>query len=168
MDTTYELAGPTGYHTDLISLSTKGVLSFGALADVSRFQIGYRTKGSDGSTNQVAQVTINIDINLLRNPPVMTNNLTGSTFVAVPCLVLGGLHYPMYQFALRNSQFDVCTEPHWHRAVGIVQVFPLEAPNTGIPDPSPGSCGFGTYISVPQDDFLCTPEIFENFKAQHP
>jgi hypothetical protein len=166
-DSTWDLVGPTGYHQDLISLSTKGILDFGALADINRFQINYRLQGG-GETSQVAQVTVYIDQNLLLNPPVQNNSLTGEPFVAVPCLVLGGLHYPAYQFALRNSPMDHCTQPHWHRYPGIALVFPLENPNAGIPDPDPDSCGFGTYQTVTQADFLQTPKAFNTFKAMHP
>lgn len=48
-----------------------------------------------------------------------------------------------------------------------LQVYPLESPNSGMVDPNPDSCGYGTYHTVPQDDFLCTPAAFENFKTLH-
>jgi len=76
------------------------------------------------------------DENILTSPPVFTNSLTGELNLNIPCLVFANRHYPKYQFKLRNSPADVCTEPHWHSPNNSF-VYSLEVTNSPISDPNP-------------------------------
>ncbi len=88
--------------------------------------------------------------------------------VPVPCLVINGRNYPLYQFRLGNSPTDVCTEPHWH---ADQPVFPLDPPagQTGeTTDPASGSCGFGLEAAVPQSVIQFDLTAWQMFLASHP
>ncbi len=165
-DTIFEQVGATGFHPSLTLLSTKGVLSFAALSDISQVVLNYRLVGG-GQTSATATVYVNLDENMLTNPPVFTNSLTGELIVNVPCLVFSNRHYPTYQFKLRNSPTDVCTDPHWHSPFNF-QVFSLEVTNSPISDPNPPSCGYGREAEVPQEDFIATLAHWKAFLNAYP
>ena len=90
---------------------------------------------------------------------------TGVLSVRVPCLQFEGQRYPLYQFHIRNSLFDICPPPHWH-ADGMV--FPVESPNTGILDPDAASCGFGVVGEIPLVYVTMSLADWELFLLAHP
>lgn len=88
--------------------------------------------------------------------------------VPVPCLVIGGRNYPIYQFGLSNNPMDVCGEPHWHSEIAV---FPLDPPAGGtgeLTDPDGDGCGFGTEKQVPQSLVRIPFSEFSAFLAAHP
>lgn len=89
----------------------------------------------------------------------------GVDLVRVPCLKLGELLYPIYQFRLVNSPFDACVLPHWHSFGNVFAINVQD--NNGRPDPDPPNCGFGTVFEVPFELFVLPADQWEQFKIDH-
>lgn len=90
-------------------------------------------------------------------PPVEYNEL-GEEVVYVKCLIIGGQEYPVFQFAMRPP--DNCLFIHWH-SPAFPRVYHLDDDSTGIVDPAPLFCGYGTIyelsvepVEVLLDDWL--------------
>ena len=90
---------------------------------------------------------------------------TGVPSVRVPCLLYEGKTYPLYQFHIRNSLFDICPPPHWH-ADGLV--FPVEPLDVGIPDPDTFSCGFAIVGEIPIVFVTMSVDDWNAFVQAHP
>ena len=63
----------------------------------------------------------------------------------MPTLLIGDLHYPVYQFFLADNPADGCGFPHWH---SFGPVFSLETPTAPLDEPHV-ACGFGVYTTIP-------------------
>lgn len=161
---TYEFASPTGFHPDVATLLPKGLLSFSALSDVPSMTLNYWII-EGGETSAVTSAHVYMDYGMLTNLVVFTNSLTGGSIVNVPCLVLGGKHYPKYQFRLRNAPGDTCTEPHWHSPDNPL-VYSLESTNSPLSDSS--HCGYGREVEVVQEDFIETLPKWKAFLTAFP
>jgi hypothetical protein len=76
----------------------------------------------------------------------------------IEVLVIGGKHYPVYQF--HKSPPDVCDGEHWHTS--MTEVFPVDG-NQGIKDPAPNACGFGKTGQIPLEKYPVTEEQIRKF-----
>lgn len=160
----YMLVTPPSVHSSLFMFNADGTFMISPLT-VGGQPLSFSYKVVKGQvTSPAVQVTFQIDPRLLYQLEVMTDPQTQLRFVVVPCLLLGNLHYPIYQFRLANNPADVCQPPHWH-AGGLV--YPLEVPNVGQPDPDPPRCGFGIYPDVPQEDFQVSEDAWQDFLVDH-
>ncbi|MFN0060624.1 MAG: RHS repeat-associated core domain-containing protein [Planctomycetota bacterium] len=157
----YSIVTPPPLSSTLFQFRADGTFQISPLT--SQTGLNFTYQAAQGAVVQTANVTITVNRTLLHELTPFTQ--FGIAFVSVPCLVLGGLHYPIYQFNLSNNPLDVCVPAHWHRPVGLV--FPLEAPLVGIVDPDPPQCGFGIYAAVPQADFIVTLASWDAFKLIH-
>lgn len=90
---------------------------------------------------------------------------TGS-FLLVPCQLLSGGSYPIYQFTLSNNPADLCTDPHWH-APPFFSAYSLENSSTATPEP-PVDCGWGTVELVPIALCPLTYAAWAAFVNAHP
>ncbi|MGE3166773.1 MAG: DUF6531 domain-containing protein [Planctomycetota bacterium] len=161
---TYELVTAPSLHPDLFTWAPDGSFAIAPLTTVTQVTFTYRVV-RDGQPSETKTVTVEVQpSDLYTDLPTSVDPMTGEAMVTVPCLLLGGAHYPIYQFRLTNNPADVCTPPHWH-AFGAV--FPLEFPNSGIVDPNPPSCGFGTFSAVPREDFTISDSAWQDFLIQH-
>ncbi len=90
-------------------------------------------------------------------PPVEYNEFFEEV-VYIKCLIIGGNEYPVFQFAMRPP--DNCLFIHWH-SPAFPRVYHLDFDSTGIVDPDPSFCGYGTIyersvvsVEVLLDDWL--------------
>lgn len=90
-------------------------------------------------------------------PPVEYNEFFEEV-VYIKCLIIGGNDYPVFQFAMRPP--DNCLFIHWH-SPAFPRVYHLDEDFTGIVDPDPSFCGYGTIyersvetVEVLLDDWL--------------
>lgn len=157
----YQLLTAPTLAADLFEFHEDGTFQISPLMSQPMLTFTYRV--TQGGQTQDATVTITVNRALLYQ--LTPFSISGQEFVSVPCLVLSGLHYPIYQFNLSNNPADVCTPPHWHRPGG--QVFPLEAPSIGTSDPDPPQCGFGIYPAVPQENVIFPLGDWQDFLIDH-
>jgi hypothetical protein len=158
----YELVTPPELHSSLFTWNSDGTFTVTLLGLEAPVTFTYREILTT-SFSQPVMVTVEADDSILRKP-VPYQGFFGM-FVDVWVLPYNGLHYPLYQFALRNAPHDVCVEPHWH-AFRIV--FPIEDPTTGIPDPNAPACGFGRLLELQPVKYTTTLEAWNEFLALHP
>jgi hypothetical protein len=98
--------------------------------------------------------------------PIPYTGKDGEDWVNVAVLEYGAFLYPLFQFSLANSPFDLCEEPHWHRSFVYGDlVYPLETPASGIPDPDPQECGFGIVPDVVPEYLQVSLAEWVAFKA---
>lgn len=159
----FGLTTPSTLDPERFSFALHGRFSYTALTLSASYSFNYRINDV-GQTSPPVNVVILADYPGLVNPPVLVDPGTGIQSVQAPCLVLGGLHYPIYQFNCGNGAADVCTSPHWH-SFGLV--YPLEPPGIGIPDPNPSSCGFGKVSQVPFAIVPTSISAWSDFKVAH-
>lgn len=159
---TYQLTYAPNVPTSHFNFNPNGTFSYvGASFDFGfNFQYQYY---QGGETSAPITVVLGVTYANLNNPPAYSSN--GVDYVSVPCLKVGGQHYPMYQFEVANNPADVCPDPHWHTPYATV--YPLESPSVGIPDPNPHECGFGKVPEVPREDYVVTLDNFNSFKVLH-
>jgi hypothetical protein len=81
----------------------------------------------------------------------------------IPCLIIGGAPYPIYQFTLSNSEIDLCTEPHWHSGGVAYTLYE----GTATQEPA-GSCGWGLVEDIEFDFVLVSTAAWLNFVSAHP
>ncbi len=160
----YELVTPPALDPSLFSFNPNGTfevspLTFGGPLVTFQYKMVY----SGGETDPT-DVTVNVVPSVAYVLQPFTDPVTMEESVAVPCVVIGGLHYPIYQFILGNSPFDSCSPPHWH---SFGDVFPLESPMIGISDPNPPGCGYGLQVVIPQANFVVTVADWSEFLFQH-
>jgi hypothetical protein len=154
---TFEVQNPP-LHDDIFEWNENGMVWFTGLTGDPSVEFDY-TINYNGKSHGPVPVKIDLDLMMLVKPPVGPDGM-----VQVPCLVLGDMHYPTYQFSLENSPQDTCKQPHWHASR---TVFPLENPDQGITDPNPFVCGFGTEQETPQAKFAVSREDWQEFLLQH-
>jgi hypothetical protein len=160
----YSLTSPSSLQAERFAFQNNGSFNYVPISGLASFGFSYRFSGYNAFSPAI-NVTVTTDFDALYHPPVFKDPETGVEKVRAPCIVLGGKHYPRYQFFVGNSPGDVCIVPHYHASF---TVFPIETPTLGLADPAPGSCGFGTVASVPQVDFEMTLADWEDFKALNP
>jgi hypothetical protein len=160
--TFYGLYSPLNVNTGRFNFEATGKVDFAGLTGDPPFNFSYGAY-SGGTTSAPATNVIVLDNKALTTPPV--NQLDGQEVVRVWCLSLGGKNYPLYQFHLANNPLDACGLPHWHGFGPLA--YPLETPNTGLPDPNPSSCGYGTLPATPPVQILWGNDEFEAFKILH-
>ncbi|MCZ6673877.1 MAG: hypothetical protein O7C75_13175, partial [Verrucomicrobia bacterium] len=137
----YELVDGPDLHEDLFQWNKDGSFSVSLLTQGGPVSFTYRrvSVNPDIPAGPLTTVLVSSDLSALTNPEPYGEE--GNELVNVVVLEIGGLHYPLLQFRLAFSIFDVCIFPHWHSSE---DVFPLEFPLIGgIPDPP--VCGFGIY-----------------------
>lgn len=79
-------------------------------------------------------------------------------------MVVGGRHYPLYQFHVGIGPECDPGRP-WHHWHAFGPVFSLELPTVPVPDP--GGCGFGKTKDVPAVIFSWPLDSYEAFKLLH-
>ena len=83
--------------------------------------------------------------------------------VDVPCLIINGAPYPIYQFFLMNTEADLCTEPHWHSGPVVYTLYE----NTPANQPA-DSCGWGLLEAVEFDYVITSAANWLSFVGAHP
>jgi hypothetical protein len=161
---TFQLVTAPFLHGDLFTWKGDGTFEIALLSQSGPITFSYKIVDG-GKESGVVEVTVTGDPRLLLELETFTDPGSGKAMVRVPCLVLGGKHYPIHQFRLSNNPADTCKPPHWHSPL---EVFHLEPPMAGRFDPNPPSCGFGQYKEVPQEDFAIEAAVWEEFLAAHP
>ena len=126
----------------LASMDPNTSAFLGAVATFSNNPLVYRLYQNSVFLAAVQTIIIP-DLLRLANPPILLDDQL-NPYVPVRCLVLNGKNYPMLQFRLAYP--DNCSDAHWHGP----RVYHLDNDDTGIIDPNPSSCGFGSYQHVPQ------------------
>ncbi|MGJ8695810.1 MAG: hypothetical protein ACSHYF_05790 [Verrucomicrobiaceae bacterium] len=117
------------------------------------------------SASPVYSVRVSPIPDVLENPPVYTGP-GGLEYVNALVLVDLDEHYPLFQFSLANSPFDLCEEPHWHNSFANGSfVYSLEFPLAGVEDPDPPECGFGIIPEVVPELFAVPLSAWEDFKS---
>jgi hypothetical protein len=146
----------------LYSLSSQGNFWLHApTISPSTFSLSYRLV-FNGQTSAPVTASFFLAYDKLINPPISTFFFVPA--VAVPCLVIGGKNYPLYQFIVGTG--PECNLPHYHSLVGLV--YSLETPTIGLADPNPMACGFGRIGEVLQAVVPAGLTEWDNFKAAHP
>lgn len=113
---------------------------------------------------QASQMVVYPEYRKLYFPPVLLDDQL-QPYVRIRCLVINGENYPMYQFNLARPDF--CVDTHWHKpAPG--RVYHLNGDATGIVDPNPPGCGFGSYFEVPQTEVAVPLLLYRLFTHLHP
>lgn len=144
--TQFLLTEPPPLHPDLFHWNAAtGEMTLTGLTTVP--QVSYRYRLVAGNL-QTDPVLVTVQFEPRRNYAEEFLQVSPeSDKVAAPCVVLDGLHYPIYQFVLANNPADVCKEPHWH---AHRTVYPVDSRNaSGRNDPNPPACGFGTVKQLP-------------------
>lgn len=160
--TKFVLVNPPGLHSSLFSWDeTKGELTVAGLTTIPSINFRYKLVAGPFETQPVSSM-VNFDRSLNFSSQALA---TPSGKRKVPCLKIGSLLYPIYQFRLANNPLDVCPLPHWHAHQLVFPIDPLVA--TGMEDPNPGNCGFGTYQEVPREDFEVAADVWEKFLIDH-
>jgi hypothetical protein len=148
-------------HPDIFRLSPDGTVLYTPLSNHFSLSFGYAVVA--GNQRSETSVVIFVDHDALRMPPSRDDGM-GNLVKDIPCLVLGGENFPVYQFRLTNFPGDVCVDPHWH----AFSVSSFEMPSLSVPDPAPMTCGFGTYAAVPRAVVTVSCAVWEAFLAGHP
>ncbi len=160
----YELVTPPNVPDELFTFNSDGTFEISPLTFGSPLvTFSYKMVYSGGETPETP-VTVEVVPSTAYTLTPYTDPNTGEEVVSIPCLVIGGLHYPIYQFILAYHPMGNCTPAHWH---AFAQVFPLESPNLGISDPNQFGCGFGTFDSVLQANFVVTLDAWQDFLLLH-
>lgn len=157
---TYTLDPPPAQAVSLMPNATINERTSAFVASVSTFfsiELTYRIYQNAVARNTVRTV-IYPDLERLFNPPVNFDLIAGF-YVPIKCLVIDGKNYPMLQFRLAYP--DACLQAHWHGP----RVYHLDNDSTGIPDPNPSRCGFGSVESIPLADVNVPFEYWLLYRA---
>lgn len=160
----FVLVTPPALHADLFSWNpATGEMTLSGLNTISQVTFTYKIVSGPFETDPV---TVTIHFNARMNyAEEFLQSPDDPDKVRVPCLILDGLHYPIYQFRLANNPADACPNPHWHASREVFQLDVLSGP--GRTDPNPATCGFGTVTEV-QSGFLDVPkDIWQDFLIDH-
>jgi hypothetical protein len=160
--TQFVLVTPPNLHSDLYSWNPQtGEMVMTGLSTVSEVSFTYKLVAGPWETSPITAI-VRFDNRMNHDQQFLAS---GPDKVRVPCLVLDGLHYPVYQFRLTNNPNDVCTEPHWH---ANREVFQLDVPNgSGRFDPNPPACGFGTVKQIPVELYEISNDLWQDFLIDH-
>ena len=143
----FTLDNPAGLAASIMIGATMDPLTSAFLGTVATFSnnpLAYRIYQNNVFL-AAYQTVIIPDVKRLLNPPINIDS-NGNFYVPVRCLVIGGKAYPMMQFRLAYP--DNCADAHWHGN----RVYHVDNDTVGIIDPAPSSCGFGSYLAVPQTE----------------
>jgi hypothetical protein len=160
--TQFVIVTPPALHSDLYSWNPQtGEIIVTGLSTISEVTFTYKLAAGAWETPPVT-VTVRFDARMNYAEEFLT---AGPGRVRVPCLVLDGLHYPVYQFRFTNNPADVCQEPHWH---SLGEVFPIDVLSpTGRRDPHPPGCGFGTVQQIPVQYYEVSSDTWQDFLIDH-
>jgi hypothetical protein len=144
---TYTLDAPSAQAASVVPNATINERTAALIVSVSTFfnvDLTYRIYQDNVFRNAVRTV-IYPDLERLLNPPINFDVIAGF-YVPIKCLVINGKNYPALQFRLAYP--DACLQAHWHGP----RVYHLDNDSTGISDPAPSTCGFGSVESIPVVD----------------
>lgn len=160
----FVLVTPPALHADLFTWNPQtGEMILTGLNTITQATFTYKFVAGGLETAPVT-VTIRFDPRMNYAEEFLTSP-DDPTKVRVPCLIMEGLHYPIYQFRLANNPADTCKEPHWHSNGAVFQLDVLSGP--GRNDPNPPSCGHGTVKEVQQATFDVPKDVWQQFLIDH-
>jgi hypothetical protein len=160
----FVLVTPPSLHADLFSWNPQtGEMTLTGLSTLSQVTFTYKFVAGPLETTPVT-VTIRFDARMNYAEEFLISP-DDPNKVRVPCLILDGLHYPIYQFRLANNPADTCKEPHWHSNGQVFQLDVLNGP--GRNDPNPPACGFGRVKEVQAGTFDISKDVWQQFLIDH-
>ena len=160
----FVLVTPPALHADLFSWNPQtGEMILTGLNTISQVTFSYKFVAGPLETAPVT-VTVRFDARMNYAEEFLISP-DDPNKVRVPCLILDGLHYPIYQFRLANNPADTCKDPHWHSNGAVFQLDVLSGP--GRNDPNPPSCGHGTVKEVQQGTFDVSKDVWQQFLIDH-
>lgn len=170
---TYHLVSPptiggfTALTDDAYKFYPDGTFDLSYPTFASNIQLTYRVSdGGNVSADLIATILPNMDVEVLKNPPVK-GKFGDITLVRAYVLEIGGRDYPAYQFALAPKD-NGCDGLHWHSPL-FATVFPIGNPATaGITDPDGGACGYGKLSVLMLKKITVDKEIWDDFLDDHP
>ena len=166
--TEYVLDGELEINEDRFKWNRDGTFTVSLLTLGGQISFTY-LQARNGLVGPPVTVLVQSDISALTNPPIL-DGPGGVPWVEVPVLALAPVplatfNYPLYQFVLGNSPFDVCVDPHWH---AFSPVSPIENEILDVPDPDEFECGFGLLRDNLPIGYMMPLSQWNAFKAANP